>query len=408
MNVASVMQRPRVAAGIIALLAHMLSFAVATQWYLDAVRSIVFIGLLLVCAVQFRQELRGMLTHRICIVFFGTMAFLFACSLALGKSRNPYELFEWVFVFVSGFLLYRLNSTHALRAVWCIPLYLAAAAIVAAILLHVDVLHYYDVFAPDDRLVLLTTNPNRLGMIAGVAVCIGVYGVLTGHGPARWLHGMALPVNLALCGMSQSRTALIALVVSAVLLCVRRYCTGRVRVSGKTIVISLMVAATLVAGMVGYRMADTPVASVSYALDGRDFIWNIAANIVREHPILGTGYGSFKYVYGAYYRRFAKGELPDYFALLEPHRGIADTNHAHNLYLGLAADTGLAGVALLALITGMCLFHARHLAERGMLLYPLLFYAVYSLAEFGLYRSGDAGFLFLVFGVCAAVTSPKS
>lgn len=70
-----------------------------------------------------------------------------------------------------------------------------------------------------------------------------------------------------------------------------------------------------------------------FQLEGRVAIWRDAPRLVRDHPLVGTGLGTF----GTAFRRYQTGLVDRY------------VNHAHNDYLEFAADTGLIGAALLFL-----------------------------------------------------------
>jgi O-antigen ligase len=68
-------------------------------------------------------------------------------------------------------------------------------------------------------------------------------------------------------------------------------------------------------------------------LEGRIAIWKDSLRLVRDHPLVGTGLGTF----GTVFRRYQTDLVGKY------------VDHAHNDYLEFAADTGLLGAALLFL-----------------------------------------------------------
>jgi O-antigen ligase len=68
-------------------------------------------------------------------------------------------------------------------------------------------------------------------------------------------------------------------------------------------------------------------------LEGRIAIWKDTLRLVRDHPLVGTGLGTF----GTAFRRYQTNLVEKY------------ADHAHNDYLEFAADTGLLGAALLFL-----------------------------------------------------------
>ncbi len=101
-------------------------------------------------------------------------------------------------------------------------------------------------------------------------------------------------------------------------------------------------------------------------LSGRTFIWTTAMAIVQNHPLVGSGPGTFSWV------RLA--EAPD---LLNRY----PVYHAHNLLLQLLAD---GGILLAAAFAGFCVAYARHLAPRVETLMPALRAGIASVVGFGL------------------------
>ena len=71
----------------------------------------------------------------------------------------------------------------------------------------------------------------------------------------------------------------------------------------------------------------------SLQLEGRIAIWKNTLHLVREHPLTGTGLGTF----GAAFRHYQTNFVNKY------------VDHAHNDYLEFASETGLVGLALLFL-----------------------------------------------------------
>ena len=98
----------------------------------------------------------------------------------------------------------------------------------------------------------------------------------------------------------------------------------------------LLIAAGLTAllgmGVVGYY-ARQRVQSVSF----RVFTWISTWEMIREHPVLGAGIGTFKYTYPAYRR-------PE-IILLEA-KSNTETDHAEEEYLETWSDEGMVGFGI--------------------------------------------------------------
>jgi O-antigen ligase len=88
---------------------------------------------------------------------------------------------------------------------------------------------------------------------------------------------------------------------------------------------------------------------------GRSDLWNIAWHVAADHPVAGVGLDNYPVVAGDYARRV--GPLQSVDLIAEPHE-------AHNLYLQLLAEVGVVGLALVALLVGVCLHSAWVAARR--------------------------------------------
>lgn len=77
---------------------------------------------------------------------------------------------------------------------------------------------------------------------------------------------------------------------------------------------------------------------VNHVLSGRLWIWDTAANMVQAHPWLGVGPAAFDTAYPDYSKR---PDDPLRVANEDGHHAY----HAHQMYIGVAAETGLVGLA---------------------------------------------------------------
>lgn len=107
------------------------------------------------------------------------------------------------------------------------------------------------------------------------------------------------------------------------------------------------------------------------SLDVRMDYWRAAAAIWREHPLAGLGPGTFAGAYPAY-------RLP----------GSEEGRMAHSAYLGLAAETGAAGLAAFLAMAGAWLVSLHAGARKGE---PLAAAAFVAVCAFLMHNAGDVG-----------------
>ena len=80
--------------------------------------------------------------------------------------------------------------------------------------------------------------------------------------------------------------------------------------------------------------AGVEVNDANFAIIERLAHWQAAVEMIRAHPWLGIGFGNYAAAYPAY-------------ALI---RWPNPLGHAHNIYLNMAAETGLIGLLLYLLL----------------------------------------------------------
>ena len=74
--------------------------------------------------------------------------------------------------------------------------------------------------------------------------------------------------------------------------------------------------------------ANSEDTSISMRLD----MWETTLEMIGDYPILGIGWGAFKYVYPVYYEPIQEAGITIY--------------HAHNMYLDIMVETGIVGFIL--------------------------------------------------------------
>lgn len=158
------------------------------------------------------------------------------------------------------------------------------------------------------------------------------------HGAMAVLMGTAFVLTL-------SRGAWIAAAVTAGLaaIALRTFVDRAAAVRAAAIVVAVAASVFLLTGGQALRSPATNlltrVASTAdlteYSLQGRLHFWRGAVDIFRDHPLVGTGPGTYTYMYPQYQRDVR-------FYARDP----------HNLFAQMASDSGIIGLAVLIWLMG--------------------------------------------------------
>jgi len=174
----------------------------------------------------------------------------------------------------------------------------------------------------------------------------------------------AAVIGLAIL-FTYSRGAMLAVAAMALMLLLVR----RIRLTWVTVLIGLIALAALIPTTIGQRiltmqalvLEDTDMTALDSSLDKRRVLLAAGWRLFTDHPFLGVGAGNF----GAHY--------PAYSNLIgwtgHDYTPLGVRQYAHNLYLEMAAETGLVGLLAfglaMALALGMLVRSRRALLARG-------------------------------------------
>ena len=271
----------------------------------------------------------------------------FLAAAALSAALSPYGSSAERWSAVAEFLLYAVFFHASLsmlrgrvRARTIALVLFTAAVAVAAIDLAV---HYRrGIWVIMDQDYPLWDGKNALGLYMVFALSLGVSllapsGGAAARGRPRVRAALVLPglFLLFLCLVySYSRGAWVAAVGAALVF-------GALR-NWKWII--LMLAALVILCFMPHRKAFRRLASIPRMADGnvvkREAVWRSAAAMIRTNPVLGVGPGEFRTAYDSLRapRRRPSGAAP-----AKEH--LRYREHAHNLFLQVAAECGMAGLA---------------------------------------------------------------
>ncbi|MFQ5614032.1 MAG: O-antigen ligase family protein [Anaerolineae bacterium] len=203
------------------------------------------------------------------------------------------------------------------------------------------------------RLTLLVTDTINPNVMAGTLVVLLPCGLALllftsrqMRWPARLLLAVAVLSIVGVLTLAQSRGSLFALGITLIVLALLRWRWGWLlllvsAITGAIVVRALGVSATL-------DILTTDIASGGVA--NRLEIWSRALSMIQDFPFTGVGMGTFQPVAGLLYPFF-----------LAP----AGVPHAHNLFLQVAVDLGLPGLAAWTAILMLVFFAAWQVYRRG-------------------------------------------
>ena len=193
---------------------------------------------------------------------------------------------------------------------------------------------------PPGRMVGTIGYQNQAAEFLGIAVIC----VFAGWRSPRSRAAFAVPMFAALA-LSANRGALLALAASAVVVAAPRLPRRRRAALAAAGAAILLGAAALGVPEVRARIADFAHPSRSSAVQSRLWMWKVACDLWSEGILFGTGAGSYALEYVD-----ILGELLPERKEHEQLRALVFAREAHCDPLQFAAEFGLAGIALLAVL----------------------------------------------------------
>ncbi len=194
-------------------------------------------------------------------------------------------------------------------------------------------------------------NRNAFGGTALLFVPVGFALILATareyvwHRPLRWLGAAVALLGSVALVYSQSRTALVAILVTVFVFVVLHRRTWWLKVMLPSLLV-VMLAHTLngCRATTAAQNQGLMVSALSSAVQ-RISIWRQGVDHLRESPWRGIGLNEFRYVY-------------------KSAGSAADIAHAHNIFLQIALDLGLVGLSFYVALIGTLLYRAER-AARG-------------------------------------------
>ncbi len=271
-----------------------------------------------------------------CWIAFAGWA-LVTTRVAPTPSLSVYNYFHFLGAYLAMYLLVFRYLRHRWQVQCFLICFLAGAAVVALWGIHLYVgevaKQSLTVWTDAERFPLLRRrmystlgNPNLLG--AYLLMAIGMVGAILLTAKQKMIRGLAiflLAIWLPVLALTYSRGAWVSGVAMVTLLAVLR--------DRRFLGVLVMIPVFLLCyhGQLAVRLwslfsgTDTSV-MLRYAF------WHSTWQMILDHPWLGVGWGAYWEMYPRY----------DYFV----HNADVIIYHAHNMYLNMASETGLFGLAL--------------------------------------------------------------
>ena len=182
-------------------------------------------------------------------------------------------------------------------------------------------------------------NPAIFAMLLSVCVPTAVFYALNESATLRkrllwWMYSLGLLVFIS---FSESRTGLIAAVLSSVIIAL--FESGRLKkrlFRLKTVAIVLPL--TIISLYLVYRFKED-------SANGRILIWRVVLDMVKEKPLFGYGPGGFTAKYMEFQAEYFLNNPESVFLLLAD-----NVNNPFNEYLSVLVNYGLAGLAVLSVL----------------------------------------------------------
>lgn len=183
-------------------------------------------------------------------------------------------------------------------------------------------------------------HPNILGGFLFFAILAAYY--LYGTIASKWKRiGLQLLILLQFFTLylSFSRSAILALAVSTLLWCALQWKHSvsfkKLAILGGTVICGMVVGIVLLYPQIKARGGLINYNSVSKNADSERVIYmKVAADMIKEHPLLGVGYNNFQL-----HSHLVKPKFPDNHLFAK----------VHNIYLLIASESGLIGGGLFLL-----------------------------------------------------------
>lgn len=277
----------------------------------------------------------------------------------------------------------------------------------------------------------LMANRNLFGSAQVLLLPFCVYTLVAASKPWKYISGLAFAALAASILLSQTRAAWLAaatvLIISLVLVMLftpqyrKRWIVGSITALAAVSILVFLFVSIDQEGQLAQSLkerggsiaqplsGDTTTSKAASTANERLIIWGKTKQLINDHKLTGVGPGNWKIGIQAYGN---KGLINEY--------GKYILDHAHNIYLQIAAETGIPGLLLFLgfwILTGVIGFKAIKRANAEERILPILMvsglaaFAVDGFFSFPLERVEHTFYLLLMAGILLScydlVTQPS-
>ncbi len=250
--------------------------------------------------------------------------FLVVATLSLLASEYlTFSLREYRTVIVEPLIFYLLlmNTIRDRRQIWRLlnAVVLLSAAVALASLYHYFFVGVVEATGGVRRILAVYWSPNALALFLGRGLPISVTLALFAR-ENRWFYALASLATVPCLYFTYSRGAWVAVAFALLFVAALRGSRKLVGAAGT--------AAAAIAGILAIVLRGRFMSSNT--VQQRFNLWQAAANMIRDHPLLGVGLDNFLYQYPKY--------------MLEEAWAEPNLSHPHNILLDFWTRLGILGV----------------------------------------------------------------
>lgn len=292
---------------------------------------------------------------------------------SIDSSATGTAIVAWIYTLCAAYLLIGLGIPTAMTIIVISFAWLCAISLALsltwpdAFMLNQGIMRFRGIFY----------GPHALARPAAICLCIIASGVLLVRKPVLFVLALVIGTSLLLTFSRQAITVMMIGVAIAVLMRARTYSHAVIIGSaGAFLLIGLSYA--YISGHGLTEIASFDDGNDVQSLTGRTFIWEATLLLIQQKPYFGYGFGAGGIALQDYYSAGAYNWT---------------TYNAHNAFLQILLDLGVAGLTVFLLMLGYWLI-------RSFSMFPVLFFPVLicvmllSFVERGFYSVG--GFIPLV------------